>query len=148
MSKRSSAKQQIVIKRGTFEVCLYDVGSLMELPLSNLRKLWKIMLDNAPENEDTIQTISLWLPQTLATAEAAIPAEQSRLEQVTQYVEALRRKVAAFGSVATKEQKAELKEAAAVLRYAKRLAREAKLKHERAKKLQTIFNEMAVTAKI
>lgn len=120
----------------------------MALPLANVRKLWKIMLDNAPENVDTIQTISLWLPQTLATAEAAIPAEQSRLEQVTQYVEALRRKVAAFGSVATKEQKAELKEAAAVLRYAKRLAREAKLKPERAKKLQTIFNKMAVTAKI
>lgn len=115
----------------------------MALPLANVRKLWKIMFSETCENKDTIQTINDWLPQTVTCSEAAIQEEQTNLWQVTQYVSALRSKVTAFGSMATKEQKAELGEASTVLRYAEKLAKDAKARHERAKKLQTIFNDLS-----
>lgn len=36
-------KQPIKIQRGTFVCDIYDVGNLMQLPLTSIRKLWKIM---------------------------------------------------------------------------------------------------------
>lgn len=136
-------KQPITIQRGSFVCTIYDVENLMALPLANIRKLWKIMFSADYENENTLQTIRDWLPSTVESAKTTAHDEQARLEQVTQYVSALRSKVAAFGSMATKEQKAELREASTVLRYAEKLAKDSKARHERAKKLQTIFNDLS-----
>lgn len=136
-------KQPITIQRGSFVCTIYDVENLMALPLANIRKLWKIMFSAEYENGNTLQTIRDWLPSTVESTKTAACDEQARLEQVTQYVSALRSKVAAFGSMATKEQKAELGEASTVLRYAAKLAKDAKARHERAKKLQAIFNDLS-----
>lgn len=136
-------KQPITIRRGSFVCTIFDVENLMALPLTNIRKLWRIMFSADYENENTLQTIRDWLPSTVESAKTAARDEQTRLEQVTQYVSALRSKVAAFGSMATKEQKSELKEASTVLRYAEKLAKDSKARHERAKKLQTLFNDLS-----
>lgn len=136
-------KQPITIQRGSFVCTIYDVENLMALPLANIRKLWKIMFSADYENENALQTIRNWLPSTVESAKTTAHDEQARLEQVAQYVSALRSKVAAFGSMATKAQKAELKEASTVLRYAEKLAKDSKARHERAKKLQTIFNDLS-----
>ena len=122
-----SHKQPITIKRGTFVCTLYDVGNLMELPLANLRKLWKLMFSEAWENRETIQMIRDWLPVNL---------ENKELERV-------RREVAAFGSVATKEQKAAHAAARREHKAAERADRAAKAARVKAEKLQTIFNELS-----
>lgn len=132
----------ITIKRGTFEAHLYDVGGLMELPLANVRRLWKLMLEDTSLNKDAVATVQNWLPAVYADTGTAVDKEQERLQQVVRYANALHSKVAAFGSMVTKEQKAEIKEASTVLRYAEKRVKNAKSQHIRAKKLQTIFNEM------
>jgi len=118
-----SDKQPIIIKRGTFVCTIYDVGSLMELPLANVRKLWKIMLDAAWENEETISTIRAWLTAAIDQTKEQQMAYANLLDGERTAAETVRRTVAAFGSAATTD-------------------------HERAKKLQTIFTEMAVKARI
>jgi hypothetical protein len=141
-----SDKQPIIIRRGTFVCTLYDVGNLMELPLANLRKLWKIMFDAADENTDTIAAIRDWLPANLTETGKQLRAEQCSLTLSGQQVETQRRTVAAFGTMATKEQKDALTLAQRAFRKAEKRMTIAKAAQIKARKLQSIFNEMAQRA--
>jgi hypothetical protein len=138
-----SRKRPITIKRGTFVCTLYDVGNLMELPLANLRKLWKLMFSEAWENRETIQMIRDWLPVNIKDAEQSARALQDTLQQSTQELEQRRREVEMFGSVVTKEQKAAHAAARREHKAAERADRAAKAARVKAEKLQTIFNEMS-----
>ena len=137
-----SNKQPITIQRGTFVCTLYDIGNLMELPLANLRKLWKIMFSAAYENEETIRKTRDWLPVNIDGTKRRTQERQAALQQATQETERLRRTVAMFGSVATKEQKAALATAQRQLKAAEKAVKTAKAAHVKAQKLQTIFNEL------
>ena len=174
-------KQPIIIRRGTFVGTLYDVGSLMELPLANTRKLWKIMLDAADENEETIATVRAWLPQAVAEAKSSIPPLEEELTAAKRDAEAKRRTVAAMGTILMERitiTKRELARAKKKRLPAEKLAtyqeaydralrpktehqlaekevtriagalKAANAAHEQAKKLQTIFAEMAAKAKL
>ena len=135
--------QPITIKQGSFEAQLYDVDNLMELPLANLRKLWKIMLDTEDENREAIAAIREWLPSNITNAHAAIHTAQDRYKQAARDAETIRREVAAFGSMVTKEQKAMLKAANSRLKSTEQRLKAARDRHDRANKLLSIFNEMA-----
>lgn len=137
-----SDKQPIIIQRGSFVCTIYDIGNLMELPLANLRKIWKIMLSAPIENEATIEQIRTWLPTNTTNSEKVIHAQQSLLKQAVQELETLRSSVAAFGSVATKEQKADLISARRKAKAAEKALKTAKAYHAKAQKLQSIFTEM------
>ncbi len=138
----------IVIKWRAFNVRIYDVNSLLKLPLANVRKLWRLMFDAIPDNEMTIGTIREWLPEAVASTKEQHEARRMMLDGERLAAENVRRTVATFGSVATKEQKAAVIEARQRVKYAEGNAKAAATQHERAKKLQTIFNEMAAKAKI
>ena len=58
----------LTIRSGTFVCTLKTTGGLLELPLTKLRKLWKIMFDAADENRDAIIQIRGWLSATIAHA--------------------------------------------------------------------------------
>ncbi len=138
-----SNKQPITIQRGTFVCTLYDIGNLMELPLANLRKLWKIMFSAAYENEETIHKTRDWLPVNIDGAKRRTQERQAAFQQAAQETERLRRTVATFGSVATKEQKAALATAQRQLKAAEKAVKTAKAAHVKAQKLQNIFNELS-----
>lgn len=142
------SKQPLIIKRGSFVCTLYDINSLLEMPLANLRKLWKIMLDAADENEEPIEAIREWLPTAIADTDTRLCEERTDCKLMAQEVETRRRTVAAFGSMVTKEQKADLASAQRILKTAERRATAAKAANAKAHKLQTIFNEMAERARI
>lgn len=135
-------KQPITIQRGSFVCTLFDINNLMELPLANLRKLWKIMFSAASENAESIHTITAWLPLNVLNTECRVTAAQDTLQQAARDMESLCSTVAAFGSVATKEQKAALIAAKRKHKATEKGVKAAKNQHERAKKLQIIFNEL------
>lgn len=134
--------QSVTIQRGSFTVQLYEVAGFMELPLANIRKLWKIMFDAADENREAIAAIRDWLPSALDDTKRAICAAEEHCAQTAQEAEDKRRVVTAFSSMATKEQQAEYKAATRCHEGALRRVKSARAQHERAKKLQSIFNEM------
>lgn len=136
-------KQPITIQRGSFTCTIYEIGKLMELPLANLRKLWKIMFSAPWENTETIDTIRAWLPTNTADAEKNILVQQGAARQAASEVESLRRTVAAFGSVATTVQKTALIAAGRKLKATEKALKTAKAYHARSQKLQTIFIEMS-----
>ena len=133
--------QPITIQRGSFVCNIYDVGNLMRLPLANVRKLWKIMFSAEDENRETIQTIRGWLPRNAEIAKQSAQEKQELFLLATKEAEHLRREVAAFGSVATKEQKAAIAAARRGLKAFESAAKAAAAAHVKAQKLQTIFNE-------
>jgi hypothetical protein len=137
-----SHKQPITTQRGTFVCTIYDVSNLMELPLANIRKLWKIMLSADYENRETIQMIRDWLPANIESTEKCALELQGSLQQAAQDAERLRREVEVFGSVATKEQKAAYAAARRKLRTVEKMVKAAKAAHVKAQKLQTIFTSM------
>lgn len=137
-----SHKQPITIQRGTFVCTIYDVSNLMELPLANIRKLWKIMLSADYENRETIQMIRDWLPANVESVKKHTQELQGSLQQAAQDAERLRREVEVFGSAATKEQKAAHAAARRKLRTIEKAVKAAKADHVKAQKLQTIFTSM------
>lgn len=137
-----STMQPITIQRGSFVCNIYDVGNLMRLPLANVRKLWKIMFTAEDENRETIQTIHDWLPRNIESTKRTAQERKELFEAAAKETERLRREVAAFGSVATKEQKAALATARRSLKAFESTAKTAAAEHNKAQKLQTIFNEL------
>jgi hypothetical protein len=63
---------------------IYDVASLMQLPLANTRKLWAIMFDAVCENADTISVIREWLPQAAATEKDRTQALATEAKRCTE----------------------------------------------------------------
>lgn len=136
-------KKPIVIQRGSFVCTLDDVEHWMALPLANIRKLWKIMFLAEGENVVTIQIIRDWFPQILARTEGAIPGAQAHYKEAQLDAEALHHTLAAFGSAAGKEQKLACKKANATLCRAEKSMRAIRMRYDRAKKLQTMFNDLS-----
>ena len=137
----------VTIKRGDFTAHIYNVPDFLDFPLTNLRKLWKLMFETAWENESAIDTITEWLPVVLVETEEAIQAAQAARRQTAWDTETMRRNVAMFGSVATKEQKADVTKAERLLKAAEKCVKDARARHAKAHKLQVIFNELAENAR-
>lgn len=134
-------KRPITIRRGSFVCTLYDVGNFTELPLANVRKLWKIMFSADDENLETIEVIRAWLPTAITDAENLVTQKQNARRAIAGAVEIARQTVAAFGSMATKEQKETLQTARRTLKYIEKELRITRAAHGKAQKLQAIFTE-------
>lgn len=133
--------QPITIRRGSFVCNIYDIGNLMRLPLANVRKLWRIMFSAEDENRETIEMIRGWLPVNVENTKRTALDRQELFQVAAKEAEHLRREVAAFGSVATKEQRAALATARRGLKAFESTAKAAAADHVKAQKLQTIFND-------
>lgn len=163
--------QSLIIKNGKFTARLYAVSSLLVLPLANIRKLWKLMFDEAWSNAETIATIEDWLP--MALSEEISRKQYLEGEAITARLDAevKRQYVAALGSsldISIKQAKQRLQQAK---RPADKLSaraalcnamlpkteyhqatqtvkaleaeiKKAKRNQDRLEKLQAIFNEM------
>lgn len=67
------------VVRDTFHAQLYDINSLLDLPLANVRKLWKIMFSAAWENENAIKQVQDWLPRAAENAAEGIRLAEENL---------------------------------------------------------------------
>ena len=113
------------VVQGSFHAQLYDINSLLDLPLANVRKLWKIMLSAAWENEKSIEQVRGWLPRAAENAAADIRLAENALKDA---------KTAAAARHAVKD--------------AQRRLTNCKARQEKVQKLQAIFDDMAAKAKI
>ena len=95
---RPEPMHPLTIRRGSFESTLYDIDSLLEMPLTNLRKLWGIMFDTAWENDLAISMIRDWLPSKIAEIEKDIKRLEYDLPRLILDADEKRRAVAAWGS--------------------------------------------------
>jgi len=141
-------KTPVMIKQNAFRCVIYDIDSLIEFPITNLRKLWKIMFDSVFENELAIDSIRKWLSAKIAEIEYQLSGFKITLNYEIHATDNIRASVAAFGSVATKEQKNAVKEAIDRVRRAKNTTKAIEADHIKVIKLQAIFNEMATKARI
>ena len=135
---------EIIIKSNRSVFKIYNADSFIELPLKNVRKLWKLMFDEAWRNEESIQNLKQWLPNICAQFGVEMSVNESAFAQASQNAETLRREAAAFGS---HKSGAQARKAAQKARGEARSA-EARLKQsvrnaERAGKLQRIFAELS-----
>lgn len=73
-------KEPFIVVQGKFNLRLYDINSLPDLPLTNLRKIWKIMFSAAWENEQTIEQVRIWLPRAAVRIAEDIQAAQDALK--------------------------------------------------------------------
>jgi hypothetical protein len=169
-------KRPIAIKRDRFVATIYDVGNLMDFPMTNLRKLWAIMFDAPVDNEQTIAVIRDWLPAFVKECEDAIPRAEAELADAKataarkhsedfrmgdgywrKQVDGLKRALKAARTNERKEELTRALETATAHRDAPKIADKAvkaiqsglnaaKARHEKADKLHTIFTDMAAKA--
>lgn len=133
--------QPITIRRGTFVCNIYDVGNLMRLPLGSVRKLWKIMFSCRRTGTGKPSRPSKdWLPRNIESTKQDAQEKQELFLLAAKEAGPLCREISAFGSAATKKQKAALAALRRELKASESAAKAAKTAHVKAQKLQTIFN--------
>lgn len=74
------SKEPFVIVRDTFNLRIHDVDSLQNLPLTTVRKMWKIMFSAPWENEQTIEQVRHWLSTVIAKRKDRIPQAEAALK--------------------------------------------------------------------
>lgn len=85
------------VVQGSFHAQLYDINSLLDLPLANVRKLWKIMLSAAWENEKSIEQVRSWLPRAAENAAEDIQLAENALKDAKTAAAARHSENAAMG---------------------------------------------------
>lgn len=85
------------VVQGSFHAQLYDINSLLDLPLANVRKLWKIMLSAAWENEKSIDQVRGWLPRAAENAAEDIRLAENALKDAKTAAAARHSENAAMG---------------------------------------------------
>lgn len=169
--------QSLIIKNGKFTARLYEVSSLLVLPLANIRKLWKLMFDEAWSNAETIATIEDWLPQAARdedlrhayllkqyeTASMKMKLKKLMLEglgtsintdisrarlRLKQAQEPTDKLRAQAGLCNAMLPKTECQQAVKAVKDLEKSIKAAKRNQDRLEKLQTIFAEMAGKSRI
>lgn len=109
---------------------LRDLDVFMEMPLGNIRKLWRWMFKDISRNSEPIAAIREWLPNIIA--ETGADVSKAEAEKVRTWN--------VFTSC-PEWQKDAIKKARKDMRDADARFKEARREHERANKLKNIFNE-------
>ena len=139
---------KITIKNNRFVGTIYNVNSFLEMPVKNIRKLWKLMFDEAWNNEETIQTVKRWLTDydpeipkkgKLVTASNATTRVAQAEYNAVISAHTGRNKPAVE---ARKEARGKLRQAKANARRSEKECREAIKHSERVRILRGIFKDM------
>lgn len=143
------------VVQGSFHAQLYDINSLLDLPLANVRKLWKIMLSAAWENEKSIEQVRGWLPRAAENAAEDIRLAENALKDAKTAAAARHRRASAsvidnitrnLDSAIQHRDAPRLADRA--VKDAQRRLTNCKARREKVQKLQAIFDDMAAKAKI
>lgn len=129
------------VVQGSFHAQLYDINSLLDLPLANVRKLWKIMLSAAWENEKSIEQVRGWLPRAAENAAEDIRLAENALKDA-------KTAAAARHSDSAIQHRDAPRLADRAVKDAQRHLTNCKARREKVQKLQAIFDDMAAKAKI
>ena len=133
---------EIVIKNNRFVGRIYNMDSFLEMPLKNIRKLWKLMFAEAWRNEDSIENLKQWFINTHGRLGWEIETREWELAHAVQCAEEARRVKESFGSVATKEVNEAAREARKAAKHAEDMCKRAKREFQKYEKLKALFQEL------
>jgi len=139
---------KITIKNNRFVCTIYNANSFLEMPLKNIRKLWKLMFDEAWNNVEAIEIVKRWLAdynpeiskkgKLVTASNATARAAQAEYNAVI-LTHTGRNKPAVE---ARKEAREKLRQAKMQARYNEKECREAANHSERVRILRGIFKDM------
>jgi len=133
----------INIKNKTFKCQIYDIATFMEMPLEKVRKLWRLMFDEAWNNTESIEMFRTWLPNVYTETGVFSQFCEHNLAAAAIHAENMRKAATAYGSVVTEALIKAEKYAKRDVRAAKNLLETAKRAHERVIKLRTAFDQLS-----
>ena len=134
---------EIVIKNNRFVCWIYDMDSFIEMPLKNVRKLWKLMFAEPWRNEISIENLKQWLPNTLSRLGSEMGFRECELVQALHIAEDTRRAKEAYGSVISKPINEALITANKNVKTAERILKQTKRELEKSEKLNRLFAELS-----
>lgn len=134
---------EIVIKNNRFVCRIYDMDSFIEMPLKNVRKLWKLMFAETWRNEESIERLKQWIPNTLARVGNEVQAAECDIAQTSHIAEMLRQKAedcgpGKHGVPARKAARAGKNEQ----KRTESICRQKRCDFERMEKLHSLFMEL------
>ena len=136
---------EIVIKNNRFVCRLYSMDSFIEMPLKNVRKLWKLMFAEAWRNEEAIGNLKQWLINTFDLLGFETEVMEWELVHAAHCAEEARKIKEAHGSVATAEIKKAAQEARKNAKLAETKYKQSKRNFARAEKLNKLLYEVEKT---
>lgn len=139
----------LTIKNKSYVCHLRDVEVFKELPLANVRKIWRLMFDEAWINQQVITDIRDWLSYEPEITGAFLYSKEAGVSKAATIAETSQKAAAVFSSVISKKILSETEKTAKhKLRAAEAEYKSAKRVHEKVLKLRDIFNLMATKYQI
>ena len=132
----------IVIKNNRCVFQIYDMDSFLELPLKNVRKLWKLMFAESWRNEESIENLKQWLLNAHDRLGMEVEVKGWELAHAVQCAEEARRIKESYGSAVTKEINEAAREALKNAKTAERLHKQSGRDYEKCVKLQALFQAL------
>ena len=132
----------IVIKNNRCVFQIYDMDSFIDMPLKNIRKLWKLMFAEAWRNEESIQNLKQWLLNTHDRLGMEVEVKGLEFAHAVQCAEEARRVKESYGSAGTKEINEAALEARKNAKRTDEMVKKAKRELEKCVKLQALFQAL------
>lgn len=110
--------------------------------MGNIKKAFKLMRDRPLQNEIALETLDRFFLAWERDLKQQLECKTQKKKDADQAKRAAESKVACFGTMATKEMKAELQEAQSALKKAALAVKRTKSALERCGKIKNAYNEI------
>lgn len=110
--------------------------------LSNIQKAFRLMRDRPHQNETAFETLDRFFLAWEQNLKQHLECNTQKKKESEQTARAAESQVACFGTMATKEMKAELQKAQSALKKAAQTVKHAKSALERCGKIKNAYNEI------
>lgn len=134
--------ESVLIQYDKCRMTLYLPAFFVSSTLENIRKVFKLLSERPHQNAPAFETFDRFFPAWEQHFKMQVELKQAGKKTIEQTARAAESKVACFGTMATKEMKAELLFAQRELKKAALEVKRAKSALERCGKIKNAYNEI------
>lgn len=134
--------KSVLIQYDTCRMTLYLPAFFDGSSLANVRKAFKLLSERPHQNAPAFETFNLFFPAWEQHLKQQLESDTQEKKEAEQTARAAESQVACFGTMATKEMKAELQKAQSTLKKAAQTVKRTKSALERCGKIKNAYNEI------
>lgn len=134
--------ERVLIQYDACRMTLYLPAFFDGSPLSNIRKVFKLLSERPHQNAPAFETFDRFFPAWEQYLKQQLESDTQEKKEAEQTARATESKVACFGTMATKKMKDELQKAQSALKKAALKVKRAKSALERCGKIKNAYNEI------
>ena len=134
--------ERVLIQYDACRMTLYLPAFFYDSSMKNIRKAFKLLSERPHQNAPAFEIFDRFFPAWEQHLRQYLESDTQEKKAAEQTARAAESKVACFGTMATKEMKAELQKAQSALKKAAQTVKRTKSALERCGKIKNAYNEI------